>query len=202
MKTIMKSWKQFVNENEGSNQIFLNGKEIENLKPIAGGASSWILSGQDGKIYAMSSVGYGDTSKPWLSAYYLQASPKPKHLPAIEYLGVAEMGGDEYYLTRMPFYRSTPSAKCEGIEETINKFRLDPFGEDRYFDSIPESCRDEIMELLSEMDSFEDFMLDKGDDGIYRDWNMANIGWDGEDNLVFFDGYTTEIPFGEDKNDL
>ena len=196
MKKIMKNWKAFLVESK--DKIFLNDKELTGLKPIAGGASSWILSGPDDKVYAMSSVNYGDTSKPWLAAYYLQATSKPKHLPAIEYLGIAEMNGNKYYLTKMPFYKSSPSSSCKGIEKAIEAFRSDPFGEESYFDLIPDTCRDEIMELLKEMDDFEEFMVSKGDSGLYRDWNMANLGWDENDNIVFFDGYTTEIAYDED----
>lgn len=180
-------------------KIFLGDQELTGLRPFKGGAYSWILQGPDGLIYAMTIIRTPplETSKPWLAAYYDQASPKPKHLPAIEYLGVADYDGDKYYLTRMPFYESNPPANCKGIEKAIEAFRDDPFSEKYYLDLVPDTCRDQIVELLKEMDDFEGFMANHGDEGLYRDWNMSNLGWDQNGNIVLFDGYNTEEPYKE-----
>jgi hypothetical protein len=182
-----------------------NGGSIDIVEKLSSGASSYAYLGADGMVYLVTDINYNDTSKPWLAAYFKQVKKKPKHLPAIEFLGTTTLDGQEWYLTRMPLYQTTTPSEWAGwIEVLIKAFSDDPWGEKRSFNLIPPEYYIQIMDMFVEMEDFEGFASTYGDTDytLYRDWSIYNMGWDKDGNIVNFDGYTSDLPIRDIKQFL
>lgn len=206
-KAESKSFQRLNPQSDVLETFIWDGGSIDIIAELGGGASSYAYLGTDGMVYLVTDASLYETSKPWLAAYYKQAHPKPKHLPTIEYLGTTYLGGEGqlWYLTRMPLYQTTaPREWAEWIEKLIAAFSDDPWGEERSFHLIPPSHYSQIRDMLGEMNDFEKFAADYGDDyySLFRDWSIYNVGWDKDGNIVNFDGYTSDLPIRDIKQFL